>query len=386
VSNPAVFVVGAVRTPFGPHEGKLGKWHAVDLLAAAFGEALERSGFAPDDLDQVLAGCAVPIGEQAVNVARNATLATGWPESVPAHTIDAQGSSGVVALHEAFARVRSGLADVCLVGAVASTRVPDGATSGVAVGKPFGARVHERFADIGGLRPPGAINEHLAARFSLTRNELDAFAKQSHEAFEAGQADEKRSIVELSDTKRIPTVVSVDETQRLADIEGLSPLFENDGLLTAATFALPANGAAAIVVASANAVKRRSLRSNVLAEIIACDSAGSSMVDGSTGVVLAAKVLDRHVGSDNNVLIDVEEDSAVAPVAFARQSNRHIAAVNRRGGALALGNPFGVSGLASVVRLIHHHDDQSSHGLAVTAGANGISTGTLLEFHNNHSA
>jgi acetyl-CoA acyltransferase len=383
VEFPSVLIVDAVRTPFGPHDSKLGKWHAVDLLAAAFDEALRRSGFTAEDVDLTIAGCAVPIGEQAVNVGRNAALAAGWPESISAHTVDAQGTSGVLALHDAVARIRAGMADVCLVGAVASTRVPDGSTSGMAVGKPFGAAVHDRFAGAGGLRSPGMVDESLANRLGISRQELDAYAAQSRAAFSASRAEEKRTLVELRDTKRIPTVVADDACAAVEDSSNLSPLFEIDGLLTAATFALPVSGATAMVLANADVMKRHkpARPQPALARILACRSVGSSVLEANSGSALANVVL-RDLGIENDELeIDVEEDSAVAPLTFARENDRDVRDLNRLGGSLAFGNPFGVAGLASITRMSHHLDDHRRHGVAVSAGSNAISTVTVLEVH-----
>lgn len=378
VVNPSAVIVDAVRTPFGSHDSKLNAWHAVDLLTATFRAVIERSGLQPQDIDHVIAGCAVPVGEQAMNIARNAVVAAGWSESIPAHTVDAQGASGIMALHEAVARVKSGMSRVCLVGAVSSTRVPDGASTGVAVGKPFGSVVHDRFAEKGGLRSPGLIAEHLALTNGIGREQLDAYALRSLESNRS--ADEtgakKPYVVELRDSKKIPTVISTDERPRKRDITKLKPLFENDGLLTAATFALPVSGAVAILVASHEALTKQM---QPLAEITACMSIGSEMLNGSIGVAIAKQTL-RNVRNKPS-LLEVQEDSAVTPVAFTQQSDYALDTINTMGGSLAVGNAFGVSGLASVVHLAHALSEQDATGLALSAGYDAISTATLLTIH-----
>jgi acetyl-CoA acyltransferase len=375
VTSSAV-VVDAVRTPFGSHNGKLSTFHAVDLLAAAFKGVLEHSGLSIDAIDQVIAGCATPVGEQAINIARNAVLAAGWAESLSAHTVDAQGTSGVLALHEALARVTAGMSDVCLVGAVASTRVPDGASTGVAVGKPFGSAVHDRYAEAGGLRSPGVMAEYLAQTMNIDREMLDAYAQTS--AQRARESDEngtkKPYLLEIRNSKKIPTVVAQDEKQRGRDITKLKALFEKDGLLTAATFATPVSGAVAFIVARADALPRQA---KPIAEVVACASMGADVLLGSSGSEIAQRVVKRAKPS----IIEVQEDTAVTPVAFASAYGASLDMVNRHGGALSMGDAFGVSGLASIVDLVHGLDVDNPTGLAISSGSNAISTATLLKIH-----
>jgi acetyl-CoA acyltransferase len=375
---PAAFIVDAVRTPFGPHDSKLSGWHAVDLLSAAFVEVVEHSGVHAHQIDHVIAGCAVPIGEQAVNVARNAVLAAAWPDSIPAHTVDAQGASGMLALHQAVALVRSGMSDVCLVGAVSSTRVPDGATSGVAVGKPFGTLVHDRYAHDGGLRSPGIVAEYLARAAGVSRSELDSYTQQSLDrAREVAQKGENKPyLLEIRDSKKIPTVVSKDVLPRARDITKLQPLFEPDGVLTAATFANPASGAVACIVVSERVAEQRAQAS---VEVVQCASRGSDVLAGDAGASIASTVCGDVL--DTALMVDVHEDSAVTPVAFARATGRPLDLINTHGGALARGNALGVCGLASVTALVHRLDADRPAGLVVTAGAGQVSTATLLKVH-----
>lgn len=374
-ARPPVIAVEALRTPFGSHGGKLSNFHAVELLASAFTAAIERSGIPANRIDQVIAGCAVPIGEQAVNVARNAVLAAGWSESIPAHTVDAQGASGIIALQEAFARIASGMARICLVGAVSSTHVPDGATSGVAVGKPFGQQVHDRYAELGGLRSPGMVAEHLAASYEIDRKALDEYAEQSIAS--AREAEKPPYLLEIRNSKRLATVVSEDELVPDRDLSKLEPLFEKDGLLTAATFAIPVNGAVAILLAHPDEAI-----DNYLGEIITSVSLGSGVLNGSSGFEVAdlalkgvAKKLRKQIAH-----IEVHEDTAVTPVAFQQQFGS-AELINKKGGALATGDPFGVSALASVCEALHSAAVDQSVGLVVSAGYNALSTATLVGIH-----
>jgi acetyl-CoA acyltransferase len=377
VTEVPVLIADAVRTPFGSHDTKLANVHAVDLLATAFTAVVERCGVAPEHIDQVIVGCATPIGEQAVNVGRNAALAAGLAESVPAHTVDAYAASGVMALHEGFARIKAGLSRVCLVGAVSSTRVPDGATSGVAVGKPFGPAVHERFAEAGGLRSPGIVNEHLARRLGMTRQLLDEYAEQSlaaaYAAAESGAS--KPYLVEVSDGRKIPTFTTGDALRPRQGIPDLMPLFEHDGMLTAATFAVPVSGATALVLVTPELLERPAL-----ARIRACASLGGDVLNGSSGSAVAGLVTGGRNKKNIPGVVEVVEDSAVAPLAF-RQEAKSGTQVNTEGGALATGDALGVSGLAAVVSVAHRMAE-AGDGLCVQAGASGVSTATALEVHN----
>lgn len=376
-------VVDALRTPFGAHNTKLSTFHAVDLLATAFTGVVERSGIPVDDIDHVIAGCAVPVGEQAINVARSAVLAANWPESLPAHTIDAQSVSGVLAFHEAVARVRSGMSRVCLVGAVASTRVPDGASTGVAVGKPFGTTVHDRFADAGGLRSPAVMAEHLARQMHIDRLALDRYAQRSvvaaRHATEMGK--KKPYLLAIRDAKKVPTIVSEDKLSAKRDITKLKPLFENDGLLTAATFAMPVNGAVAIIIARLDSLPNRN---QPAVEVVAVNALGSDVLLGSSGARVATQALLR-AGKDMQkklTHVEVHEDSAVTPLAFMSDCKTDESILNTEGGSLAFGDAFGVSGLASIVSLLHAiQHDQNALGLAVSAGASAISTATVVKVH-----
>lgn len=381
VVSPAL-VIDAVRTPFGSHASKLASFHAVDLLASAFTKLVARNGLDPNAIDHVIAGCAVPVGEQAINIARSAVLAAGWSESVPAHTVDAQGASGTLALHEAVAYIKSGMARIVLVGAVASTRVPEGASTGVAVGKPFGPAVHDRFAAAGGLRSPGVVAEHFAESSGITREDLDAYAQTSIDRGRTSEENgsKKPYLLEIRDSKKIPTVISNDELPLQRDITKLKSLFEKDGLLTAATFATPATGAVAMIIANPDVLTKRI---QPLGEIISCASLGVDVLTGSSGADVASLAL-GDISTAQLSHIEVQEDTAVTPIAFASALDVPLARVNCNGGALATGDPFGVAGLASVTHLLHAmagNGDDLGSGLAVSAGTNAISTATVFKIH-----
>ena len=180
--NTAV-IVDIVRTPLGRRNGKLKDWHPVDLAAETLKALQQRTGIDPGLVDDVVMGCVMQVGEQAVNVGRNAVLAAGWPEHVPGTTIDRQCGSSQQAAHFAAQGVIAGAYDIVVAAGVeVMTRVPMGAS--MAEGKfgfPFGPAVGARYAPEGGLVPQGISAELIADKWGLTRDDLDAFGARSQQ-------------------------------------------------------------------------------------------------------------------------------------------------------------------------------------------------------------
>src|SRR5690606_37397947 len=188
-------IVGAVRTPIGRRKGGLAAVHPVDLSAHVLRALAQRSGFDPQTVDDVMWGCVMQVGEQSWNIARGAVLAAGWPQTVPATTIDRQCGSSQQAVHAAAAAVISGQADLVVAGGVESmTRVPLNSNVGEGVGLPFGPGVRERYAGQEGFAEDAAIPcnqgvgaEMIAARWGFGRRQLDEYSLASHEKAAAAQ-------------------------------------------------------------------------------------------------------------------------------------------------------------------------------------------------------
>jgi acetyl-CoA acyltransferase len=175
-------IVDAVRTAGGKRNGKLKGWHAVDLAAEPLKALATRNDLDPAQVDDVIMGCVSQVAEQGVNVARNAVLAAGWPESVPATTVDRQCGSSQQAIHFAAQGVMAGAYDVVVAAGVESmTRVPMGSNVVRDLGLPFGPAVAARYAERGGLVNQGLSAEMVAERWGLSREELDAFSVTSHQ-------------------------------------------------------------------------------------------------------------------------------------------------------------------------------------------------------------
>ena len=179
---PAAVIIDAVRTPGGKRNGKLSGWHPADLAAEVLKALVARNDLDPAVVDDVIMGCLSQVGDQAVNIGRNAVLAAGFPESVPATTIDRQCGSSQQALHFAAQGVMAGAYDVVIAAGVeCMTRVPIGASIGSGVGFPFGPAVSARYAPVGGLVSQGIAAEMIADKWELSREELDEFAAQSQQ-------------------------------------------------------------------------------------------------------------------------------------------------------------------------------------------------------------
>ncbi|MEK7291955.1 MAG: steroid 3-ketoacyl-CoA thiolase, partial [Actinomycetota bacterium] len=180
---PTAVIVDAIRTPLGKRNGRLQNWHPVDLAAEVMSTLVNRTGLDPASIDDVVMGCVMQVGEQSLNVARNAVLAAGWPDSVPGTTVDRQCGSSQQAAHFAAQGVIAGAYDVVVAAGVeVMSRVPMG--SSVAEGKygyPFGPRVQARYADVGGLVGQGISAEMIAEKWNITREELDDFGARSQE-------------------------------------------------------------------------------------------------------------------------------------------------------------------------------------------------------------
>ena len=181
-------IVDAVRTPLGRRNGKLKDWHPVDLAAETLKAVVDRTGIDPGAVDDVVMGCVMQVGEQGINIARNAVLAAGWPESVPGTTVDRQCGSSQQAAHFAAQGVIAGAYDVVVAAGVeVMTRVPMGAS--MADGKfgyPFGPKVGARYAELGGLVPQGISAELIAEKWNLSRDDLDRFGARSQQLAAAG--------------------------------------------------------------------------------------------------------------------------------------------------------------------------------------------------------
>jgi acetyl-CoA acyltransferase len=379
-------IVGAVRTPVGRRNGGLAGLHAVDLGAAALRALVERSGVDPERVEDVIMGCVSQTGEQAVNVARNAWLAAGLPEEVPATTIDRQCGSSQQAVQFAAQGIMAGGYDLVVAGGVEHmTRVPMGSTM-EGPGVPFGPTMHARYQ--GRLVPQGISAELIAEKWGLTREEQDAFSLRSHQraaaAQDAGRFDRQLVPVEVPGAEGTSAWVRADEGVRrdtsMEKLAGLKPAFRPDGQVTAGNSSQISDGAAALLLASRATAEALGLRP--MARFVSFALAGVDPVLMLTGVIPATERVLHRAGlrlGDVEV-VEINEAFASVVLAWGREVEPDWERVNPNGGAIALGHPLGASGARIMTDLVAELTRRGGrYGLQVMCEGGGMANATILE-------
>ena len=357
----AVAVLAVARTAVRPVEGELAGWNPVMLAGVVGCEALERAGLAADDLDEVVVGCADPVGACGADAARAIVLAAGWPDGVGGHVVDRGETSGLAAVQAAAASIRAGQArTVLVVGLGLCSVVPPGAAAlNRTYGAPWGG-VAERFADRGGLLPGPRLAERAAQAAGIGRAELDAAAEESRRRrAEAGASPAIVAVAARPGDAAGRGVyrgdpVAADVVRSWGDTAELPPAFDDDGLLTAATFAPPADGVAAVLLQAGPAA--------TLATIAGTGRAAGDPFDPTGNVAVAVGRALPEAGVELAAVDDISvvEHDAATPMLVARALGIDGERINRAGGAVATGN----AGAAEELRLI-------TDGLAGHAAADG---------------
>jgi acetyl-CoA acetyltransferase family protein len=382
---PTAVIVDAIRTPLGKRNGKLKDWHPVDLAAETLKALVERTGIDPAVVDDVVMGCVMQVGEQAVNVARNAVLAAGWPESVPGTTVDRQCGSSQQAAHFAAQGVMAGAYDVVVAAGVElMTRVPMGASmSDPKWGLPFGPAIGARYASVGGLVPQGISAELIADKWNLSREDLDAFGLRSQQL--AIQATNEGRF----ETQILPVVDAegkmfrVDEGLRETSMEklaSLKPSFREDGRVTAGNSSQITDGAAALLIMSEE--KAKALGLTPRARFVNFSVAGEDPRLMLTAPIPATeKVLQRaNMTLDQIDLVEINEAFASVVLAWEKEHHPDMSKVNVNGGAIALGHPLGCSGARLMTTLLYELERVGGRfGLQTMCEGGGMANATIIE-------
>ncbi|HEX2274081.1 MAG TPA: thiolase family protein [Acidimicrobiales bacterium] len=381
-------VVDAVRTPIGRRNGGLAGWHPVDLAAEVLRAVVERNGLDPAVIDDVILGYVSQTGEQGLNVARNAALAAGFPESVPGTTVDRQCGSGQQAVHFAAQGVMAGAYDVVVAGGVESmSRIPMGITTVKGPGMPFGPRMVQRYQPVGGLVPQGIAAELVAERWDLSREELDAYSLESHRRAARATAEgwfDGELVPVTVETPRGKKELRADEGVRtdtsLQALAALKPAFKAGGRITAGNSSQVSDGAAALLVASEEAASRLGLQP--WARFAAFSVVGVDPVTMLTGPIPAtAAALDRAgLGLDDVDRFEVNEAFAPVVLAWAAEHDVDLERVNTCGGAIALGHPLGCSGARLLTTALWELERIGGRfGLVTTCEGGGMANATVVE-------
>ncbi|QSE92857.1 thiolase family protein [Rhodococcus pseudokoreensis] len=376
-------IVEAVRSPIGRRKGGLAEVHPVDLSATVLTALLDRAGVDAASVDDVVWGCVGQVGEQAGNIARNAVLAAGWPESVPGTTIERQCGSSQQALHFAAAGVIAGQYDVVVAGGVESmTRIPMGSARRVGLGDPNSDAIRRRYDGIEFNQGRGA--EILADRYELSRGWLDEYSLRSHEraaaAIDEGRFAGEIVPVTLPDGTKLDADEGIRRTTTLEKLAELKPAFGDDGRVTAGNASQISDGAAALLVMSGD--RARDLGLTPLARVHTATVVGDDPVAMLAGPIPAtARVLERAgLTLDDIGAFEVNEAFASVVGAWLRATGAPEDRVNALGGAIALGHPLGGSGARLATTLVHHlRAEGVRYGLQTMCEGGGMANATIFE-------
>ena len=393
---PDAVIVDVIRTPGGKRNGSLSGWHPADLAGEVLATLVERNDLDPALVEDVLMGCVSQVGAQSLNIGRNAALAAGFPETVPATTIDRQCGSSQQAAAFAAQSVMAGVHDIVIAAGVeVMSLVPMGSSFGKGVGFPFGPKVEARYADEGGLIPQGLSAELIAEQWGITRDELDAFSAQSQQraarARDEGRFDRELHAVETRRRDKdsgelIPTdgMLSADEGIRdettAESLGKLKPAFLPEGLVTAGNSSQITDGASAALIMSEAAAARLGLTPR--ARFHSFSLAGVNPRIMLTGPIPATqKVLARAgLTIDDMDLIEINEAFASVVLAWEREIHPDMEKVNVNGGAIALGHPLGASGTKLLGTLLCELERTGGRfGLQTMCEGGGLANATIIE-------
>jgi acetyl-CoA acyltransferase len=374
-------IVEAVRTPIGKRNGALSDVAPTDLSARVLTALVERTGLDPALVDDVVWGCVTQTGEQSLDIARNAVLAAGWPESIPGVTVDRQCGSSQQALAFAAAGVIAGHYDICIAGGVESmSRVP--MMSATRDAWPYGEGFRARYGEK--MPNQGIGAEMMAQRWKLSRTELDEFSLASHAKAAVAQ-DAGAFTSQLVDvTNGVGVKVSADEGVRrggsLETLGKLKPAFRPDGVVTAGNASQISDGASALLVTNSEIAVKKGLApiARVHTTVLAADD---PVIMLTAPIPATAKALRRSGLSISDIgVFEVNEAFATVPLAWLRETGADPARVNPLGGAIALGHPLGGSGARLMTNLVHYMRDQGlRYGLQTMCEGGGQANATILE-------
>jgi acetyl-CoA acetyltransferase family protein len=378
--NNAV-IVGAARTAVGRRNGKLSTVRPDDLLADTLRALVERSEIDPAEVEDVVVGCVDQVGEQGLNIARNAALIAGFPLDVCGTTLDRMCGSGQQAANFAAMGVMSGQYDCVIAAGVENmSRVPMGSNGSGPGEGPLSPRLQALY----NIVPQGISAEMLAEKWGLKREELDKFSGESHE--KAGRAIAegrfKREIVPI--TLPDGSVFDTDEGVRVPvnweKLASLVPSFKPDGVVTAGSSSQISDGAAALLIMSE--ARAKALKLTPRARFVATSLAGVDPTIMLTGPIPATQRVLKKAGLkiDQIDLFEINEAFASVVLAWERELHPDMRRVNVNGGAIALGHPLGCSGAKLMNTLLHELErTKKRYGLQTMCIGFGQGIGTIIE-------
>ena len=376
-------IVGAVRTAIGKRNGSLSGVNAIDLSAHVLNALAVRTGIDPAAVDDVIWGCVEQVGEQSVNVGRNAVLSAGWPETVPAITIDRQCGSSQQSVHFAAAGLIAGQYELAIAGGVEMlSRLPIGANAAPEYGQPFTDSLRERYGVAEFNQGIGA--ELMADRWKLSRTRLDEFSLASHEkaatAIDEGRFTDEIAPFAFSDGTVFDTDEGVRRGTTIEKMATLKPAFKPDGVIHAGNSSQISDGAAALLLTTSENASRLGL--TPLARVHTAVLAGADPVMMLSAPIPATKrALERSALDIADIgAFEVNEAFAPVPLAWLAETGADEKALNPNGGAIALGHPLGSTGARLMTTLVHHmRRNDIRYGLQTMCEGGGLANATILE-------
>ncbi|BBZ03148.1 acyl-CoA dehydrogenase [Mycolicibacterium chitae] len=378
-------IVEAVRSAVGKRNGALAGVHPAELSAQVLNALVERAGVDPALVDDVIWGCVMQAGEQALDIARTAVLTAGWPETVPGVTVDRQCGSSQQSLHFAVSGVVAGHYDVVVAGGVESmSRTPMGSSLANG-GNPYGESFKARYAQ---TPNQGVGAEMIAEQWGFNRTQLDEFSLRSHEkaaaAQDSGAFKDQIVGIKTKDADGNDTVVLEDGGIRrggtVEKMAGIKPAFKEDGVIHAGNSSQISDGSAALLVMSAEKAKELGLKP--LAKVHTAVLAGADPVIMLTAPIPATQKALKKSGLsvDQIGAFEVNEAFAPVPMAWLKDIGADEKKLNPNGGAIALGHPLGGSGARILTTLLYHmRDNNIQYGLQTMCEGGGQANATILE-------
>lgn len=378
-------IVDACRTPVGRGHAEKGMYrdiHPADLLGRTFLGLMERSGIDPSEVDNVIAGCAHQVGQQSSGITRTAWLQKGLPIEVGATTVDVRCGSGQQAVNFAALSIEGGVNELVVAGGIehmgrVGFRTNEGAQA--AFGGAFPDELYERYPIV----PQGEGAEMLADQWSITRDELDAFALRSQQRAHAATTSGAfaREIIGVDTGEGIVTAdQGIRPETSIESLAGLKPAFREDGRLTAGNSSQMSDGAAALLLASRDKAADLGLkpRARVVDQVVL----GVDPVSMLTGPIPSTRrLLERNGLKVSDIdAFEVNEAFASVVLAWERELRPDMDRVNQRGGAISLGHPLGATGARLITTLLHQlEDDDGELGVVTMCCGGGLGTATLIQ-------
>ena len=375
-------IVDAIRTPLGRRNGRLKDWHPVDLAGVTLKALVDRTGIDPNLIDDVIMGCVMQVGEQGLNVGRNAVLAAGLPETIPGTTIDRQCGSSQQAAHFAAQGVMAGAYDIVIAAGVeVMTRVPMGAA--MADGKfgyPFGPMVSARYAPDGGLVPQGISAEMIADKWGISREDMDRFAARSQAL--AAQATQQgrfeREIMPLLDAEGV--LMTTDEGIRdspFEKLQTLKPAFrpvEEGGRVTAGNSSQITDGASAVMIMSEEMCNKLGLTPRARFVNFAVAGANPQLMLTAPIPATHKALLRAGLSMEQMDITEINEAFASVVLAWEKELHPNMDTVNPNGGAI------GASGTRLLTTLLNELERTGGrYGLQTMCEGGGMANATIIE-------